>query len=383
MMQERIQHVDEDRGITRVALMRGDEELSRALVVPMVMQLGTVQLRMDGIGGVATPEEHRNRGYSRRVLEACVEYMTAGDAVVSTLYGIPHFYPKFGYATLGPESVITLLRLDERDVLPDGVRDRPGVPEDLPSIQRLYRDETRNAYGALVRDDEWWTWAELERDLAADAEAIRVVERAGQVVGYAARASGCWWMQHWERNEPGGLKVAEAFAADQDAAAAVLAAVRRWARERGEQSVYLAIPRSCRVGAASMFQSAHVTERYYDEGEFMGRSTGLLPLMRALVPELEFRWRPVSCSMPAFAITIVTEDERVTISGDERGIEVGSTRPGGVEVRLDPGQVARLVFGGFDPELVLERAGAPEPARPIMSVLFPRHVPYIYPLDRF
>ena len=382
-MTERICQIPGERGITTVALMRGEEQLSRALVVPMVMQVGRVRLRMDGIGGVATPEEHRYKGYSRRVLEAAVEFMTAGDAVLSTLYGIPHFYPKYGYATLGPEYVITPARLDERADLPDGMSLRAGMPADLPALQQLYRDETGRAYGPLVRDEDWWTWTELERAMSGEADEVRVVERGGRVVGYAARATSCWWMQQWTRRNSEGLKIAEAFAADAQAAEGVLAAVRMWATERGESVVELALPSTCRVGAAAMFQNARISERYNDEGEFMGRSTGLLPLLRNLVPELEARWRAVSCSMPRFAVTIVTEGERATISGSEQGIEVSAAGSGDIEIGIDPGTMARLALGAFEPELVLERAAVPAQAWPVLTVLFPRHVPYIYPLDRF
>lgn len=382
-MSERIHYMPGERGITTVALMRGEEELSRALVVPMVIQLGRARLRMDGIGAVATPEQHRNRGYSRRVLEAAVELMTAGDAVLSTLYGIPSFYPRYGYATLGPEHVIAPVFLGERHELPEGLTVRPGAPTDLPAMQQLYRDETRSACGAIVRDDGWWTWAELERASAAHQDEVRVVEREGRVVGYAARASECWWMRQWERNEPGGLKIAEAFAADLDAGEAVLAACRAWATERGEPSVQLALPPTCRVGAVARFQNTSITERYNESGEFMGRSTGVLALLRGLAPELEARWRPVSCSMPGFSLTIDTDGERATVTGDDGGIQVSAGRSGESEVHLDPGSVARLVLGGYAPEVVLARAGVPRSAWPVMTALFPAQVPYIYPLDRF
>lgn len=382
-MTERIRQIPDERGITTVALMRGEEELSRASVIPMVMQIGRARLRMDGIGGVATPERHRRQGYSRRVLETAVALMSAGDAVLSTLYGIPHFYPKYGYATLGPEYVITPAQLDERTALPEHMSVRAGTLGDLPALQQLYRDETERAYGPIVRDDSWWTWGELERAMAPGASEIRVVERGSRVVGYAARTSACWWLKQWARREPEGLKIGEAFAADAQAAEAVLAVVRTWANELGQSRVELAIPPTCRVGTAAMFQNARITERYNDEGEFMGRSTGLLSLLRALVPELEARWRPVSCSSPEFAIAIVTDGERATISGSERGIEVNAGQPGDIEVRIDPGAMARLAVGGFAPDIVLERAKVPPSARPMLSALFPRHVPYIYPLDRF
>lgn len=380
-MADVIRTIPEKRGITRVALMRGDEELSRTLVVPMTIRVGRASLRMDGIGGVETPEQHRNRGYSRRVLEAAVDAMTAGDAVLSTLYGIPHFYPKYGYATLGPEYTIAPASLDERSDLPGGFAAREGAPGDLPALQRLYRDETACAVGPVVRDDDWWVWGKMSKALESGAGEVRVVERAGRVAGYAWRASECWWMEQISRDRPPALRIGEAFAADLEAAAAVLAMCRRWATELALPALTLAIPPDCRVGSAAQLQNARVTALYGDEAEFMGRSTGLRALMRAMLPELDARWRVAG--LPPFAVTIATGGERATLSGDETGVAVDAGQPGDIEVRLDPGTVARLVLGGFEPELALARVGVPAAMMRVLESLFPKRVPYIYPADRF
>ena len=84
------------------------QQVSRVVIVPMLMRIGAAVVRMDGIGGVGTEEEFRNRGYSRRVMETAVEQMRRGDAALSTLFGIEDFYQKFGYETTGPEYTVVL-----------------------------------------------------------------------------------------------------------------------------------------------------------------------------------------------------------------------------------------------------------------------------------
>lgn len=382
-MADEIRHFPGERGITRVALMRGDEELSRTLVVPMTMQVGRARLRMDGIGDVATPEAHRYKGYSRRVLEGAVSFMSASDAVLSTLYGIPGFYPKYGFATLGPEPIIELHSLEERTDIPDGIEVRAGEPGDLPALQRLYRHETAMSIGALVRDDEWWTWGVLEAALAPGADEVRVVVRDQVVVGYAWKATKCWWMEFWHHRKPEGLKIGEAFALDAEAADAVLAACRLWSAQGASEPVAMAIPGTVWVGAAARLQNATVLERYGDETEFMGRSTGLVALLRAMCPELEAHWRPVSGSMPPVAVTLVTDGERATVIGNEQGITIEPGQGGGIEIAIDSGNLARLALGGFDPTRVLERLGAPASVILPLTTLFPQRFPYIYPADRF
>lgn len=382
-MPDEIRHIPQERGITRIALMRGDEELSRALVVPMTMRVGRARLRMDGIGGVQTPEAHRHKGYSRRVLEAAVSFMTAGDAVLTTLYGIPNFYPKYGYATLGPEPIITLSSLEERNSIPAGLDVRPGEAGDLPALRRLYRGETALSIGALVREDDWWTWGVLEQALQPGEDEVRVVVRDRTIVGYAWKATTCWWVENWTRDRPEGLKIAEAFAADAQAADAVLAACRLWAIDDGTTQVAMAIPETVRVGSAARLQNVQVLERYGDEAEFMGRSTGLVALLWAMQPELQARWQRVSGAMSSFGITLVSDNERATVIGHEQGIEIDPSRAGDVEVAIDPGNLVRLVLGGFDPVRVLERLHVPASARPVLTTLFQRQFPYIYPVDRF
>lgn len=382
-MADEIHTIPTERGIVRVALMRDNEELSRTLVVPMTMRIGRSVLRMDGIGGVATPEQHRNKGYSRRVLEAAVDYMLAGDAGLSTLYGIPHYYPKFGFATIGPEYTLWLRSLDTRDTLPEGITEREGRPGDLSALQWLYHEETSKAYGAVVRDDDWWVWERLETALEPGTGEVRVVEHHGQVVGYAWRGSDFWWMQHLHRDTEPALKVAEAFAADHVAADAVLAMCRRWARSLEQERCDLAMPPESRVARAAMLQDASLTVRHHDEAEFMGRVTGLVALLRSLAPELEARWFLCGATSPRFAVTIVCGAERATINGSETGVIVEPGGGGDMTAHLDPGTMARLAMGGFPPETVLERAGVAASVRPILDVLFPHVVPYIYPADRF
>ncbi len=380
-MADIIRTIPEGRGNTRVALMRGEEELSRAIIVPMTLRVGRAVIRMDGIGGVATPEAHRHRGYSRRVLEAAVDLMTAGDAALSTLYGIPHFYPKYEYATLGPEYTIAPVSLDDRSDLPAGTSDRSGQPGDLHALQQLYRDETAGAVGPVERGDDWWVWGELEVALGAGANEVRVLERDGRIAGYAWRASRCWWMEHLAEDRPPALRIGEAFAVDHAAAESVLAMCRRWARDLGLPVLTLAIPPDSRVGQAAQLQDCRVIALYGDASEFMGRAVGLRALVRAMLPELDARWR--GAGLPSFAFTIATGRERVTLSGDDMGLAVDAGSPGEREVALDPGTLARLVLGGFEPALALAHVDPPAAMMRVLEALFPKRTPYIYPADRF
>src|SRR5437867_1539399 len=144
----------EPDGSTRVDLMQGDRSISWLWIVPLTIRIGKASVRMDGIGEVNTREEFRRRGYSRLVLEAAVEGMRQGEAALSMLYGIPNFYPKFGYATAGPDHFIRLTRLTELPELPAGWHVHSFAPADLVAVQRLYDRGTAGGVGCAVRTTE-------------------------------------------------------------------------------------------------------------------------------------------------------------------------------------------------------------------------------------
>lgn len=387
-LNETIRITTEDNGWTKVSLMIGERDVSRTFIIPLTLRIGEASVRMDGIGGVGTEEEHRNKGYSRRVLDAAIAHIRAGDAPLSTLYGIPHFYPKFGFSTVGSEPTLRLIRLDEDRDLAPGCFTRSGRLADLPRIRNLYDDETRDAVGPVIRDGSGAAWSQMAASLAEDRDDVRVVtDEADEVIAYAWRAPECWWMQSWEHRDPDVLKIAEAFAQTPRAADSLLAACRGWATSRSQTTVELAIPATGHLGMAAMLQDSVTSQLHHRDAEFMGRSTGARDLMTALVPELSRRWRAMRTTWRG-TLEIRTGDDTVHLGiGEEdvtvldAGSESAEAEPLVIETTV--GTVARLALGSFDPEPLLARAGTSPDVSEVLAVLFPRRDGYIYPADRF
>src|SRR5215212_3746279 len=241
--------VNHPSGTSDVLLQLDGRQISRVVIVPMLMHIGAAVVRMDGIGGVGTEEEFRNRGYSRRVMETAVQQMRRGDAALSTLFGIQDFYQKFGYETTGPE-YSTILPLEDasaaRHALPPGWRFRPLSGDDMPAVMRLYHANTRRATGALVRHDAGDDPSETERLAAVnpdprkiglrawnrllriavepEEDACRVlVDESGRMAAYAWFGAN-WWMGVRRRDLPGAFHIAEGVARDVEAADALLTA---------------------------------------------------------------------------------------------------------------------------------------------------------------
>src|SRR5437763_13954866 len=176
-------------GATRLDLMLEGDSVSWLWIVPFTLRIGRARVRMDGIGGVGTKEEHRNRGYSRRVLGAALERMRAGDAALSMLYGIRDFYPKFGYATAGPDHYVVRKDLSAT-ALPPEWQARPFEEPDLPALRRLY--ERQPGVGAAEREPGAWRRLGSPGDEPTDCRVL--LDPGGSLRGYAWKCAQHWYI---------------------------------------------------------------------------------------------------------------------------------------------------------------------------------------------
>lgn len=395
---ERILFEPED-GSTRVDLMLEERSVSRLWIVPFTLAIGAARVRMDGIGGVGTDREYRRRGYSRRVLEATVERMRQGDAALSMLYGIRDFYPKFGYATAGPDHFLRLTGLDREVAMPAGWTARPIAPADLPAARRLYDRTTARAVGAADRAERP-TWNALQESAGGKSEdACRVVVgMSGEVEGYAWEGKPFWYSSGLREEYPDALIIAEAMAAGPAVADAVLSLCRAWAaeesarRETPVKEVLLSHPPEGAIAAAAMRQDCVAESRFSACGSSMVRVLDVERLLRALAPELSARAR--AARLPVAGMLRIESDLGAA------ALEVG---PDGVELvrrdeptndqrvdvefalHLPQTELARLALGAFPPEDLLARLPAPPDSATaeLIGVLFPLRHPHMWIPDRY
>lgn len=398
-------------GATEVSLEVDEKKVSRTYVVPMLMRVGAAVVRMDGIGGVATDEEYRYRGYSRRVMETCVEVMRSRDAGISTLYGIQDFYPKYGYDTTGPEYSIHLeLRDSDETVLPAGWRFRPLAKGDQAAVEAIYDANTRRAVGPLVRHvtgDELpqnlalaesspaarkvsgRAWRRLGQLLIEPGEdACRVLEdESGSIVAYAWVSRGGWWIDFRYRDEPVVFHLGEVMALSPAAADAVLIGLRQWASERikGVTKIELAMPPTDAVAMAAAYEGAIVVSRHQRRGQFMGRTLDTGRLLTQLQPALSERLRAARIPFQG-RLTIRTDEGEATLSITSDSVAIES-KAGGREsvVEMPQTVLARLTLGAFETSDLLARLPSPPhgDVAELLNVLFPRQTPHIYAIDRF
>jgi hypothetical protein len=407
--------VDEhSTGESEVILQLDGKKISRTVIIPMLMRIGEAVVRMDGIGGVETEEEYRNRGYMRRVMDTCVEIMKAGDGAISTLFGIDDFYPKFGYVTAGPENTVRLpLPEDTAQItsFPSGWSVRPFTLEDLPTVMRLYHQNTKSASAALRRHDEEdepeWVkqfasespqstrigtraWNKLRGVLSPESkDACRVlIDPAGEIAGYAwLGLIENWWMFVRREEFPNSFHFTEVFARDAKAADAIVVACQLWAKEAGGSydSVDLAIPPEGPVAMAAMYEGGTVLQVNIRRGDFMSRTLNTSRLIRQMQPEFSARIRASGLNICGRLIFDTDEgEESIWITPEGVTTEAG-TGEGQMTVELPQDALSRMCLGAFETSDLLTRL----PHRPdhqtteLLEVLFPKRTPHIYSMDRF
>ena len=400
----RIVTFEQDDGSTVVRLEADGKELSRTSIFPYLMRIGEAVLRMDGIGGVATGEEYRYRGYSRRVLEAAVEWMRNGDAALATLYGIPDYYPKFGFATCGPEYTVILPLSEEvpPPSLPEGWTFRdftPGDPGDLPAVQEIYRSTTGHASGAIVREGGDSTnaaarkisarpWEILAAEgFTAEGDACRVLlNEGGDLVGYLWIGLSGWWVQTREPRAPEVMRFGEALARDPRSADVLVEAARLWAGEVASETrqIEFIIPPEGHLAQALAYRAGIYAARYTWEGEFMARVLDVERFVRQLLPELAAQVRAARLPLEG-ALTIRTDEGEVTLAIGADGVTLGGPGSGGLVVELPQAILARIAMGAFEVRDVIARLdnAVDDDAVALLEVLFPRRYPHIYAMDRF
>jgi len=383
-------------GATRANLKVGGKPVSWLYILPFTLRFGAATVRMDGLGGVWTESEHRNRGYGRLLLEATVTHMAQGDAALSTLYGIRDYYPKFGYATAGPDHFIYLTETETGATLPSGWSVRPFALNDLPALRRLYAEATAESIGAVVRADTEKSWKRLAKiPENTEGDACRVVtDPQGQVAAYAWRAKGHWYVGHCERYWPGGMVIGEVIAGSPTAADALLAACRLWAQESDPpaQRIDLALPPEGWVAGAAKLQAAELLKRSVPCGAFMARTLNVRRLFEALLPELQARLRACAPAVNA-RLRIQTDLDSITlhITQDSLRVESLDESPASLSAEqmfsltLPQATLARMAFGAFAPDDLLARLETPPApeAQRLLERLFPPRHPHISLPDRF
>ncbi|RKY67443.1 MAG: hypothetical protein DRP97_07425 [Candidatus Latescibacterota bacterium] len=151
----RVKTRDEGREHIR-ELWVDDEVVAFLTVIDYQMRIGSAQVRMGGIGGVETKKMHRKKGYMRMLMEDTVAYMKHEGYDVSMLFGISNFYTKFGYAVCLPSHTCTVSTRDAEEAKKDaGAYPIRNLEKgDMDSVLAFYNENNHGRTCSIIRTKE-------------------------------------------------------------------------------------------------------------------------------------------------------------------------------------------------------------------------------------
>jgi len=349
-------------GGVNIGLYEGDSRLAGLVLFDLTIRVGDCAVRCGCIGGVGTEPQYRGNGYARLVMEDALAYMRESGMLLGALFGIPNFYPKWGFASVLVEGTLEIETAHALQA-PAPLSVRAMRPEDIAAVIELYTRENAQRSGTIVRRlDEWKgfrygvSWN--------DNVAAYVVEDAGQVVGYAAYNSEPWHTQ-----------VAE-ISGSREALQSLVHRFGESAHERCREKITFRLPPDHALVRLSAGLGCRLIVEYPHAGDGMARIIDQPGLLQTLTPLFAKRLAasPVSdwCGTLVFETQLGTD--AVSLGGTQTHV-----------VRLAQEQLIQLILGyrsvadlAFEGQVEC----APE-LMPILDAVMPRGLPYMWHPDRF
>lgn len=364
----------------RVELLLNGKHVSGLIINDLQMRIGRAVVHMGGIGGVHTAREHRMKGYSRQVSEYANEYMLKRGYDVSLLFGIQHFYHKFGFACCLPDYRLTLpTRIAERVKAERSLERGPSVKvrrarkKEFSRIRTIYNQQYADRTGAVVRPRRWAGFR-MGSSWGSKTVALVATNARGRILSYVGFD-----------NREDAMNVFE-LAGDPRTYPALLAAlVREAVRRRVENIAFLLPPDDGFTVYARRFGGRLATTCHYTGGG-MARIINLVTLFEKLTPELSARLAgsalagkraPFVLKTDVGAVTLTARDGQVSVSPAVRG-----RRP---VVSIPQHRLSQLLFGFRTVADVAAEPGVRVPAglRELLDVLFPFHWAHVSRPDYF
>lgn len=132
--------------------------VSQMQILPLTVTTGMGEAAVGGVASVATPPEHRRRGYVQQMLlAACGEMRERGIALCLLHPFKASFYRQFGWATCQerrrysgkPELFVRFLKDQHGQFTPAG-------EAEIEELNAIYTRGFRGRFGLIVRDKGWW-----------------------------------------------------------------------------------------------------------------------------------------------------------------------------------------------------------------------------------
>ncbi len=137
---------------------------STTCVEPYTIRFNGSNVKMAGIGAVATLPQERNKGYVRKLFTYCFEEMRENEQIFSYLFPFSHpYYRMFGYECNYDRQFVTMPLNAFAELKVPGRVEQLIYDKQLEDIKDIYNCFIENKNLAVVRTDEQWK-ALFDRD---------------------------------------------------------------------------------------------------------------------------------------------------------------------------------------------------------------------------
>jgi predicted acetyltransferase len=187
----------------RLLVKREGRIASHCRLSNRTMCFGDARFSVAQLSWLGTLPEFRSRGYATRLLYRAEQHMRDSGAMLGLLRTrIPQFFRAAGWAVCGRHSysvakardILARLAADSAPRLPLSIRLWRHV--ELPSLMRIYAQNTSKSYGPLERSEAYWRWLISRKAFDHIIVAIHgrdrmeLVDTNAPIVGYAVVRQG-------------------------------------------------------------------------------------------------------------------------------------------------------------------------------------------------
>lgn len=161
-----------------------EEPVSYLTLVEFKQRFGAAILPVEGFGGVATPPQHRRKGYISQLMRKAIE--RASHRVHALfLIGIENLYVKYGFSCCWVKCELHVATRHAEAVIPlEGTQVREMTPDDFPAVCKLYNREHALRPCSVERDPQVYPGPRPAEDWNPGQTGI-VLETPGHFLGYA------------------------------------------------------------------------------------------------------------------------------------------------------------------------------------------------------
>ena len=358
---------------TRIALWKG-EVVGALRISSEVIRLGEARLRIGGIGLITTAAAYRGRGICRALMMDTLDYLRHHNHHMAMLFGDPHLFRRFGFATTLSTCSITVDVDDVLTVHRAAHRLRQARPGDISALQRIHNVNDEAVACSLIR-----TCAHITNKWERCKNVHVLANVQGKILGYLDM-----------QREGDELIIYEAGVGDPHHYARILSECGRLATEDLISQIRFLIPPAHPLTRFLMtYRSARYTcgDEIYAPG--CGRDglmtfVSLEETLENLIPEWEGLLAQSALRNARVETSLRIEKTSLLLRANRGSIGILSA-PGRGRIALSAVDFIHMLTGYRSADEILStprRLLLPE-ERLLFDTLFPRRDPYVWPFDRF